>query len=149
MSEEEDEKNKTISFRVDEETREELREVDKGLSELYRGMTDLYLNDPFFANGINTYLDNKVENFEEYAAAYFEASAEHRATELIGHFERAVDPQELKEPLRDYLAAVTFGDKNWAEESADEIYEIDEVLGTLFKNSTQRLPEDQWDDYLE
>lgn len=142
-------KEKTISFRVEEDTRKELRELDQSLSEIYRGMTNLYLQENFFSNGVNAYIKGEAESFEDYAQTYFESSAEFYAKELVEEYERPVDAEQLQEPIRDYLAALSFGDQTWAKESVEDIKEIDHILGNLFDRTTESLPDNQWQDYLE
>lgn len=136
------------TFRMDEETYERLEALDN-FSETFRAMAELYLDEPFFQNGVDAYNSGKVDSFEDYAEAYFEASAKEISTDIVERLESSVEPEEIVEPLRDYLAAVNFGDRQWAEQTANEFYDIDEALGDLFTSYTQRFSQSQWDDTLE
>lgn len=148
MTDEGSNKNKTISFRVEEQVFDRMKQSDHSLSELYRGMTDMYLGDSFFQNGVNSVLDGTVDSFSEYAETYFEAAAEHQSAHIAEVAGEGVQPEEIKEPLRDYLAAVNFGDKDWAESAAEDFYDVDESLGDLFTAYTERFSESQWDQSL-
>ncbi len=148
MTDEGSNKNKTISFRVEEQVFDRMKQSDHSLSELYRGMTDMYLGDPFFQNGVNSVLDGTVDSFSEYAETYFEAAANHQSAQIAEVASEGVQPEEIKEPLRDYLAAVNFGDKDWAESAAEDFYDVDETLGDLFTTYTERFSESQWDQSL-
>jgi len=149
MSEESENKNKTISFRVPEETWEAMNDLDRSMSEVYRGVTDLYREEPFFRNGVDAYLNGDVDSFEEYAEAYFEAAAEEYSPDLAQQLEEQVDPDEVVGPLRDYLAAVNFGDRRWAEQAAEDFYDVSDELGDFFTTYTGRFSESQWDSSLE
>lgn len=149
MSEDDTNKNKTISFRVSEEVHDDLSQLDRGMSELYRGMTELCLQDPFFADGVNTYIEGEVDSFEEYAEAYFEASAEVYAEDLAEEYERPVDAAELKEPLMDYVMNASIGYRTGAKKSVEGIKEVDEVIGHVFEAANKKFSEDHWDETLE
>ena len=140
--------NKAKTFRMREDTYERLEQLDN-FSEIFRDMTDLYLNEPFFRNGVDAYSSDKVDSFEAYAEAYFESRAEDISGDLVRRMDEAIDPDEIVEPLRDYLAAVNFGDRNWAEQAAEDFYEVDEALGDFFTSYTLSFSEDQWDDSLQ
>lgn len=136
------------TFRIGEETYERLEKLDN-FSEVFRSMADLYLNDPFFRNGVDAYDSDKVDSFEEYAEAYFETKAQDMSSDLLDELEESIEPEEVIEPLRDYLAAVNFGDRQWAQQAAEEFYEVDDNLGDFFTSYTQRFSESQWDNALE
>ncbi|MFB6193167.1 MAG: hypothetical protein ABEK00_02855 [Candidatus Nanohaloarchaea archaeon] len=136
------------SFRTTEEMYEELNQLDE-FSDIFRSMAELYLEEPFFRNGVDTYRNRDVDSFEEYAEAYFEARAEETAPELVEELDRNVDPQEIIRPLSHYLGAINFGDREWAEQAAEDFYNIDEELGDFFTAYTEKFSESQWNTGLE
>lgn len=149
MNDERENKNKTISFRVSEDVHEDLSSLEQSMSEIYRGMTELYLQDPFFANGVNAYLDDDVQDFEQYAQAYFEASAEFYAKDLIEEYDRPVDATELKEPIMDYGLNAAAGYKTGTEDAVEDIKEVDQLIGHVFEVATEKFSDDHWDENLE
>lgn len=136
------------SFRTTEEMYQELDQLDE-FSEIFRNMAELYLEEPFFREGVDAYRNDKVESFEAYAEAYFEARAEDVAPDIVEELDRSVNPQEMIRPLSHYMGAINFGDREWAEQASREFYDIDEELGDFFTAYTDKFAESHWDESLE
>jgi hypothetical protein len=136
---------KSKSFRTTEERYERLEQLDE-FSDIFRTMAELYLDETFFRNGVDAYRNDKVEAYSE---AYFETTAEEMSSDVVQELDSRVEPEEVVRPLRDYLAAVNFGDRLWAEDAAEDFYDVSEELGDFFTAYTQRFSEGQWDRTLE
>jgi hypothetical protein len=149
MSDEGSNKNKTVSFRVEEGKHEQLSDLDRGMSELYRGMTDLYLEDSFFREGVETLLDGEEETFRDYSVSQLEKHAEEFAQEVVDDFERPVDAAQLKEPLVNYALNAAAGYRTGTYEAVEDIREIDDSLGKGIERATDRFPKQYWDEALE
>lgn len=149
MSDEGSNKNKTVSFRVEEGKHEQLSDLDRGMSELYRGMTDLYLEDSFFREGVETLLDGEEETFRDYSVSQLEEHAEEFAQEVVDEFERPVDAAQLKEPLVNYALNAAAGYRTGTYEAVEDIREIDDSLGKGIERATDRFPKQYWDEALE
>lgn len=149
MSDEGENKNKTISFRVSEDTHGDLSDLDYGMSEFYRGMTDMYFGDPFFREGVNALLDDEKENFAEFSMSRLESSAQDFAEELLSEYDRPVDAAELKEPLVSYALNAAAGYRTGTYNAVEQVREIDEPIGDGLKRATDRFPHQYWDEALE
>lgn len=149
MSDDGENKNKTISFRVSEDTHGDLSDLDHSMSEFYRGMTDMYFGDPFFREGVNALLDDEKENFAEFSMSRLESSAQDFAEELLSEYDRPVDAAELKEPLVSYALNAAAGYRTGTYNAVEQVREIDEPIGDGLKRATDRFPHQYWDEALE
>ena len=149
MTDEGSNKNKTISFRVEEQVFDRMKQSDHSLSELYRGMTDMYLGDSFFQNGVDALLDGEEESFRDYSISQLEEHAEEFAQEVVSEHERPVDAAELKEPLVNYALNAAAGYRKGTYEAVEDIREIDDSLGEGIERATDRFPRQYWDEALE
>ncbi len=144
-----DNKNKTISFRVQEEKFEKMQESDHSLSAIYRGMTDMFIEEPFFEEGVEAVLDGDADSFEEYSMSQVENSAEEFAEQVTEQLERPVDAAELKEPLVNYALNAAAGYRTGTYEAVDQVRQIDDSLGNGLERATARFPQQYWDEALE
>lgn len=149
MSDEGENKNKTVSFRVSEDTHSDLSDLDYGVSEFYRGITDLYFEDPFFGEGVNALLDGDKDNFAEFSMSHLESSAQDFAEELRAEYDRPVEAADLKEPLVSYAVNAAAGYRTGTYEAVERVREVDEPIGEGLKRATDRFPRQYWDDALE
>lgn len=139
---------KSKSFRTTEERYEQLEQLDE-FSDIFRSMAELYLDEPFFRNGVDMYRKDNVDSFEEYAEAYFQSAAKEMSSDVVEELNSRVKPEDVVRPLRDYLAALNFGDRLWAEQAAEDFYDVSDDLGDFFTAYTERFSEEQWDKALE
>ncbi|MFQ3308278.1 MAG: hypothetical protein ACI977_000508 [Candidatus Nanohaloarchaea archaeon] len=149
MSGEENNKNKTVSFRMSEDVYGDLADLDISMSKLYRGMTDLYLEDSFFREGVNAILEGGEKNFAEFSMSRLESSAQDFAEELLEVHERPIDAADLKEPLVSYALNAAAGYRTGTYDAVEKVREVDEPIGEGLERATDRFPHQYWDEALE
>lgn len=149
MTGDEENKNKTVSFRVSEDIHGDLSELDRGISEFYRGLTDMYFEDPFFREGVEAVLDGEFASFENYSMSQLQYHAEVFAEQIVDEYNRPVDAAELKEPLMSYALNVAARYRTGTDNALEQVRNVDEPIGDGLKVATERFPDQYWDNALE